>query len=209
MRIPLPLTVPAALLLLAACSESTAPRLGGEYLGRLDSPFSIEGSALVEITHADLLSVSAPGRVLIARGVTGETVRLLILNPPRNPAGGPITFVVRVAEGAAPPVAEVLAVAGPDNRARDFMGGYAVRFTRHEADGGAPPELHPGTGPRGPVSLERLVAPFFPGGPPLEPEERVRVDALGNGNRAFDLGDVRGYLAVYPAEIPPPGPWTR
>lgn len=205
----LPRAACAALLLLGGCNESTAPIPGGEYRGVLESPFSAEGAALIELTHVDLRSVSAPGRILVARGVSERTVRVLILDPPRNQHGGPITFVVRMAEGAAPPAAEVLAVAAPDNRARDFTGGYAVRFTRRSADAALPAELGPGAGEPGPVPLARLVAPLFPGGRPLHPEEQARVDVLGNGNGVFDLGDVRGYLFWYPSQIPVPAPWTR
>ncbi|HST60136.1 MAG TPA: hypothetical protein VLK84_15630, partial [Longimicrobium sp.] len=189
MNIPRPRAVLAALLLLlsAACHQPAEPVLGGEYLGSLDSPFSVEGVALIEITHADLRSISAPGRILVARGVTERTVRLLIINSPQNQIGGPITFVVRMAEGAGPPQGEVLAAAGPDNRPRDFTGGYAVRFTRRDPDAFTPQPGPVRSGPPAQVPFIRLVAPFFPGGRPLEPEEQVHVDRRGNGNEVFDL----------------------
>lgn len=209
MYIPRPFALLAALLLSAACHEPTEPVLGGEYLGSLDSPFSVEGAALVEVTHADLRSISAPGRILVARGVTERTVRLLILNPPGNQIGGPITFVVRMAEGAGPPQGEVLEVAGADNRPRDFTGGYAVRFARRDPDTFTPQPGPVQPGPPAEVSFIRLVAPFFPGGRPLDPEEQVHVDRRGNGNGVFDLGDVRGYLGRFPSEIPQPAEWRR
>lgn len=210
MHIPRPRAVLAALLLAAAgCHEVTEPVLGGEYLGSLDSPFSVEGVALIEVTHADLRSVSAPGRILVARGVTERTVRLLIMNPPRVQTGGPITFVVRMADGAAPPHAEVLAAAGADNRPRDFTGGYGVRFTRLEGEPFTPPATPVQPGPAAQVPFARLVAPFFPGGRPLELEDQQHVDRRGNGNAVFDLGDVRGYLFWHPSEIPAPAVWTR
>ena len=160
--------LPALLVLAAGCHAATEPELGGEYRGSLDSPFSVEGTALIELTHPDLRSISAPGRILVVGGVTERTVRVLLVNPPRNPNGGPITFIVRMSSGAAPPRAEVLAVAGPDNRARDFAGGYAVRFTRLEEEVFVPPVPPPASGPPARVSLARLVAPFFPGGRALE-----------------------------------------
>jgi hypothetical protein len=195
-------------LLLAACHAGTEPDVGGEYLASLDSPFSTEGAALVELTSQDLRAISAPGRVLLVRGVTERTVRVLVMNPPRTFAGGPISFVVRVAEGAVPPVAQVVAVSSPDNSPREFVGGYAVRFNRHQATGAAP-VVPPVAGPTGRVPLVQLVAPFFPGGRALDPEDARHVDQFGNGNGIFDFGDVRGYLNYYPGEIPPPLVWSR
>lgn len=198
-----------ALLLAAGCTAGTEPRMGGEYVGSLDSPFSVEGAALIELTHPDLRSISTPGRSLVVRGVTERTVRVLILNPPRDQNGGPITFVVRMADGAAPPHAEVLAVSGPLNQARDFVGGYAVRFARREGSTYTPPAAPAQSGPAARVPFARLVAPFFPGGMPLEPEEAVHVDQRGNRNTVFDFGDVRGYLYFYPWELPASSTWTR
>lgn len=210
MRIPRSIPVRALLpaLFLAACHASTEPDLGGEYLGSLDSPFSVEGAALIELTSADLREVSAPGRVLIVRGVTERTVRVMVMNPPHSVTGGPIRFNVRMADGAPPPYAEVLAVSGANNLPREFTGGYAVRFTRREADGAAP-VLPPQAGPSAPVPLARLVAPFFPGGRTLDVEEQLHVDVMGNRNTVFDFGDVRGYLSWHPGEIPPPLVWRR
>lgn len=202
---------PAALLLAAAaCGTGTEPELGGEYLGMLDSPFGAEGAALIEITHPDIRSVSAPGRILVAQGVTERTVRLMLLNPPRNQNGGPIAFVVRMASGARPPDGVVMDVASPGNRPREFVGGYTVRFTRLEPDTGAPLVLPaPPAGPPPPVSWARLVASFFPGGLPLDPEEVIRVDRAGNGNQVVDLGDVRGFMYAYPGVTPPATTWSR
>ena len=199
----------AALLLAAAgCTAGTAPEFGGEYIGSLDSPFSVEGAALIEISHPDIRSVSAPGRILVARGVTERTVRLLIVNPPRNQAGGPISFVVRMGGDARPPRAEVLAVAGPLNEDRAFPEAFSVRFTRYDGDHGGG-VVDPGPGGYGRVPFVRLVAPFFPGGAALYRDEQSYVDERGNHNQIFDLGDVRGYLYLFGREIPPAGDWTR
>ncbi|HLM69563.1 MAG TPA: hypothetical protein VK358_18620, partial [Longimicrobium sp.] len=154
--------------------------------------------------------ISAPGRILVARGVTERTVRVLILNPPRNQSGGPISFVVRMAGGAGPPRAEVLAVAGPQNQDRAFPGTFGVRFNRREDDGYALPPIPPSTGlPAAVGPLARLVAPFFPGGAALYPEEIRHVDIRGNGNQVYDIGDVRGYLWFHPQLIPTSSEWTR
>lgn len=194
----------------AACEAGTEPQPGGEYVGSLDSPFSVEGAALIEITHPDIRSVSAPGRILVAQGVTERTVRVLVVNPPRNQAGGPISFIVRMGGGATPPRAEVLAVAGPLNQDRAFTGAFSVRFTRHVDDGYVLPPIAPATGPAAQVGpFSRLVAPFFPGGAALYPEEQQHVDARGNRNLVYDIGDVRGYLYIHPQLIPPPDGWTR
>jgi hypothetical protein len=202
---------PALLLAaVAACEAGTEPALGGEYVASLDSPFSVEGGALIEITHPDVRSISAPGRILVARGVTERTVRVLVLNPPRNTSGGPVSFIVRMAGDAGPPRAEVLQGAGPQNQDRAFPGTYSVRFNRHVDDGYALPPIAPGTGlPPQVGPLARLVAPFFPGGAALYPEEILHVDIRGNGNQIYDIGDVRGYLFFHPQLIPTSSEWTR
>lgn len=204
----------AALLSLAAaasCARTAEPELGGEYLGQLDSPFSVEGAALIELHAPDIRSVSAPGRILVVRGSSERTLRVLLINPPRNQAGGPISFQVRMAKGAVPPRATVIAAAGPLNQARDFVGGYAVRFNRAEPSASLSPSAQRSEQPQtaSPISFARLVAPFFPGGQPLTPPEQRLADRAGNSNQSFDLGDVRGYLVQYPSIIPPEAPWTR
>ena len=202
--------LPALLMAAASCVPSTEPVLGGEYLGSLDSPFNAEGAALLELTAADLREVSSPGRILVARGTTERTVRILVMNPPQNFSGGPITFRVRMADGAVPPAATVLQVSGPINQLRDFVGGYRVNFTRLDPEPSAQRAPLQQTGPVAPIPLARMVAPFFPGGLGLTPPEVIAVDgAAGNGNRVYDLGDLRGYLVQYPREIPPPFVWSR
>lgn len=207
-RSPLRIAAALALLAAAACAEGTEPQLGGEYLGQLDSPFSVEGAAVIELHSPDLRAVSSPGRILVARGMTESTLRILVINPPQNQTGGPISFRVRMAEGAVPPAATVIAVSGGRNERRDFVGGYAVRFTRlPEGAAGAPPV--PRTGVVGPIPFDRLVAPFFPGGLPLHPEDAQLADATGNSNQLYDLGDARGYLRQYPGTIPQESSWFR
>lgn len=197
-----------ALFALAACADGIEPELGGEYLGQLDSPFSVEGAAVIELTSPDLRSVSSPGRILVARGMTERTLRILVINPPQNQTGGPISFRVRMAEGAVPPEATVIAASGGRNELRDFVGGYAVRFTRLPQGAAGAPAV-PRTGPPGPIAFDRLVAPLFPGGLPLPAEDAQLADRTGNSNQTFDLGDVRGYLRSYPGDIPPQSSWTR
>ncbi|HYR11894.1 MAG TPA: M6 family metalloprotease domain-containing protein [Longimicrobium sp.] len=48
------------------------------------------------------------------------------------------------------------------------------------------------------VSQEQVLAPYL-GGAALTVEEQVAVDALGNANGQFDLGDVRRFLRTSPA----------
>lgn len=209
MRIPRIFRASLAVLALAGCDGGTGPELGGEYLASLDSPFSTEGAAVIELTSPDLRSVQAPGRILAARGASERTLRIVVINPQANGGGGPIVFAVRMADGAVPPRAEVLAVAGPDNRVRDFSGGYAVRFTRLEH--ALPPgyTAPPGNHPPPPIPFSRLVEPLLPGGAAPFPEVVAFADRTGNANNAFDVGDVRGYLLFYPSAIPAPAPWTR
>lgn len=204
----------AALPLFAgACLDITQPRLGGEYVGQLDSPFNVEGAALIELTSADLREVSAPGRIMVARGTSERTVRVLLINPPANLNGGPISFRVRMANGAVPPRAEVIAATSPINLPRSFVSGYTVRWNQAAPASSASAALGPvsqqnPTPP--PVPFARAVAPFFPGGLPLTPPEVVRLDgAAGNGNRVYDLGDLRGYLGQFPGEIPAESVWSR
>jgi hypothetical protein len=204
----------AALLpLAAACANGTDAELGGEYVGHLDSPFSVEGGALIELTSADLREVWAPGRIMVARGTSERTVRVLLLNPPRNLNGGPIAFRVRMANGAVPPRATVIAATSPVNLPRDFVGGYTVQFNQPQPalSGSGSLTPLPQTSPATPfISFARAVAPFFPGGLPLTPPEVTRIDgAAGNGNRVYDIGDLRGFLAQYASEIPPETRWTR
>jgi hypothetical protein len=203
----------AALLPLAAsCADGTGTELGGEYVGRLDSPFSVEGGTLIELTSADLREVWAPGRIMVARGTSERTVRVLLLNPPRNLNGGPIAFRVRMANGAVPPRATVLAVSSPLNLPRAFVGGYTVRFDQPQPDPAASAALAPlaQTTPVPFIPFARAVAPYFPGGLPLTPPEVTRIDgSAGNGNRVYDIGDLRGYLAQFASEIPPETRWTR
>lgn len=215
MRIsPLPVRALLTALLLAGagCVEVTEPRLGGEYLGQLDSPFSIEGAAIIELTSADIREIRAPGRIMVARGTSERTVRVLLINPPGNQNGGPIAFRVRMASGAVPPRATVIAASSPINMPR-VVGGYFVRFNQAQPEPSGSAALAPGTQanpPQAPVSFARAVAPFFPGGLPLTPPEVMRLDgAAGNGNRVYDLGDLRGYLAQFPREIPPETVWSR
>lgn len=212
-----PARMALALLLAAGCAGSTQPEIGGEYLAVLDSPFNAEGAALLELTSPDLRAVSAPGRVLVARGTTERTLRILVINRPNSQAGGPVSFRVRMADGAPPPEVAVLAVSGPLNDARDFVGGYAVYFSRLDpsassaslAAGGAGLEREPEPQLTPPIPFARLVAPLFPGGLPLTIPEIQIADRVGNSNNAYDLGDVRGYLGIYTAAIPPERPWTR
>ncbi|HEX6370757.1 MAG TPA: hypothetical protein VF006_17705 [Longimicrobium sp.] len=212
---PVRALLPALLLAAAACVDVTEPQLGGEYVGSLDSPFSVEGAAIVEITSADLREIRSPGRIMVARGTSERTVRILLMNPPRNLNGGPITFRVRMAGGAVPPTAVVIAASGPTNNPRDFVGGYAVRWSQTAPAASAsasagPDPLDQVAPPVAPVSFLRAVAPFFPGGLPLAPPEVTRLDgAAGNMNRVYDLGDLRGYLAQFPGEIPPETVWSR
>lgn len=124
------------LLLLAAalgagsCVEITELPLGGTYRASLDSPFNAEGAALIELIGPGIQGVSAPGAVLMTRTV-GDTVRILIMNNPLNLAtAAPLAFELRMDDGVAVPEARVLQVAAPNNRTRDFVAGYGVRFSR-------------------------------------------------------------------------------
>lgn len=128
---------------------------------------------------------------------------------PRNQNGGPVAFVVRMASGARPPTGVVMAVAAPGNRPREFVRSYTLSFTRLEPDTGPPLVVPAPPAPPPPVSWARLVAPFFPGVLPLEPEEEIRVDRAGNGNQVFDLGDVRGFMYAHPDVTPPATVWSR
>lgn len=201
--------LPVLALLAAGCQDAAGPQLGGEYLGAVDSPYGAEGAVLVELVSPDIREVWAPGRIMIARAVSERTLRILVMNPPRNLQGGPITFRVRMATGAVPPRAEVIQATSPVNYLRDFTGGYAVRFNQVAEEGAVPVTPPTSGGPTPPIAFDRLVAPFFPGGLGLHPQERTLMDQAGNSNRLYDIGDLRGYLMVYPSAIPAPTVWSR
>lgn len=113
-----------------SCVEVTEVPLGGTYRAQLDSPFNTEGGALLELIGPGIQGVSAPGAVLVTRTI-GDTVRILILNNPRILATAPpLAFELHMDEGAVVPESRVLQVVGPNNRIRDFIAGYDVRFSR-------------------------------------------------------------------------------
>jgi hypothetical protein len=208
--------LPALLLFAASCSDATVPQVdvGGEYVGELDTPYLMEGAALIDLIHPDIREVSSPGRIMVARGLSERTLRVMIINNPHIAAiGGPIVFHVRVPSGVEPPRASVVAVASPENDARSFAGGYQVRWRRvtpspsFAVAPGAPPR-HQFDDPA-PIPFARLIAPLWPGGTPLTQPEIIIADGRGNANAIFDLGDVRGYLFQYPDQIPPPTVWSR
>ena len=203
-------TAAAALALLgcAGCVEIAAPTIGGDYRGVLDTPFSTEGAALFELHGPGIRALSAPGRVLIAHATSDTSVRVMVMNDPRSLRGGPVSFVVTVDPGQVPPSATIEAVASPLNEARDFLGAFGMRFTRSTGPapgGGSPP---PPPGEEAPYTFAELAAQFF-GGEPLPAQARGDLDLAGNGNGAYDLGDLRAYLLREPQEIPNTSSWTR
>ena len=113
-----------------SCVEITELPLGGTYRAQVDSPFSSEGGALLELIGPGIQGVSAPGAVLVTRTI-GDTVRILILNNPLDIATAPpLAFELHMEEGVPVPQGRVLQVIAPNNRIRDFIAGYDVRFSR-------------------------------------------------------------------------------
>jgi hypothetical protein len=207
-----PLRATAALLLLAsaACEDLTVPDLGGAYLGQVDSPFTVEGAALLALPLTGLQSITTPNRVMFAQPM-GDSLRVLIINRPDRAFGGPLSFVIQLDDGVPPQGGEVLAVSAPDNEIRDFTGGFILRFSRDRTEGGVVPVVPaPATpvGPVGPYTLEQLVAHFF--GAPVSAEVQAYMDSFGNASGAYDIGDVRQYLVRFPGQIPTDRTtWTR
>lgn len=204
-------TAAAALALLgcAACVEIAAPTLGGDYRAVLDTPFSTEGAALVELHGDAIRAVSAPDRVLAAAATSDTSVRVLVMNNPRSFNGAPISFIVTVDAGQRAPSAGVHSVASPVNGLRDFPGAYGMNFTRasaapsaQRAPGDAAAQEEP------PYTFAELAAPFL-GGAPLAPEVQAELDDAGNVNGVYDIGDLRAYLFAEPEAIPAPSSWTR
>jgi hypothetical protein len=200
----------AVLLLLAsaACEELTEPSLGGAYLGQVDSPFTVEGAVLFELPTSGLQSVTAPNRVLIAQTVSDSTVRLLIINRPDRGFGGPLSFLVEMDQGTPPRAGEILAVSAPNDEVRDFVGGFELRFSR-DLTGELPvtQPIPPVTTPAGPYTLAQLTPHFF--GVPASAPVAGYMDANGNTNGMYDIGDLRRYLMMFPAQIPTTDSWTR
>ncbi|HEU4885050.1 MAG TPA: hypothetical protein VFT45_22510 [Longimicrobium sp.] len=200
----------AALLLLcaAACEDLTEPTLGGAYLGQVDSPFTVEGAVLFELPTTGLQSITAPNRVLIAQTVSDSTVRVLIINRPDRGFGGPLSFVVQMDAGIPPRGGDILAVSAPNDEVRDFTGGFELRFTR-DPTGETPVSqpVPPVTTPVGPYTVAQLTPHFF--GVPASPAIAGYMDANGNTNGMYDIGDLRRYLQMFPAQIPTTDSWTR
>jgi hypothetical protein len=113
-----------------SCVEITELPLGGTYRAQVDSPFSSEGGALLELIGPGIQGVSAPGAVLVTRTI-GDTLRIMILNNPLDiSAAPPLAFELHMDDGMPVPQGRVLQVVAPNNRIRDFIAGYDVRFSR-------------------------------------------------------------------------------
>lgn len=204
-----PLRATAALLLLAtaACEDLTVPELGGAYLGQVDSPFTVEGAVLFALPLTGLQSITTPNRIMFAQPM-GDSVRVLIINRPDRAFGGPLSFVIQMDDGVPPQGGDVLAVSAPDNEIRDFIGGFFLRFSRDRTEGGAGPVIPAPATPVGPYTLEQLVAHFL--GVPVSAQVAAYMDANGNTNGQYDIGDVRQYLVSFPGQIPTNRTsWTR
>lgn len=200
----------AALLLLAAaaCEDLTEPTLGGAYLGQVDSPFTVEGAVLFELPTGGLQSITAPNRVLIAQTVSDSTVRVMIINRPDRAFGGPLSFLVQLDDGTPPRGGDILAVSAPNDEIRDFVSGFELRFSR-DRTGETPVSqpAPPAQGPAGPYTLAQLTPHFF--GVPASSTIVGYMDANGNTNGQYDIGDLRRYLMQFPAQIPSTDSWTR
>lgn len=204
-----------ALPLLGACVEVTEPRLGGDYLGSVQSPNSAEGVALLNLTRAGVQSLSAPGRVLVGRAIGADSVRVLVINDPSKFIGGPISFIARMAEGQRPPGGEVLQAAGPANRHRLTVSDYRVHFTRAQVPQAGLSALRaPAGGPalavdENAISFQRAAGVFLGDAQQaLTAEERQWLDQAGNGNGGYDVGDLRAFLFRHPARVPTTSSWT-
>lgn len=113
-----------------SCVEITELPLGGTYRAQVDSPFNAEGGALLELIGPGIQGVSAPGAVLVTRQI-GDTMRILILNNPLDlSTAPPLAFELHMEEGVTVPASRVLQVVAPNNRIRDFIAGYDVRYSR-------------------------------------------------------------------------------
>lgn len=210
MAIPTLRATTAALLLLcaAACEDLTEPTLGGAYLGQVDSPFTVEGAVLFELPTGGLQSITAPNRVLIAQTVSDGTVRVLIINRPDRGFGGPLSFVVQMDAGTPPRGGDILAVSAPNDEIRDFVGGFELRFSR-DLTGETPvtQPVPPTQSAAGPYTVAQLTPHFF--GVPASPAIAAYMDANGNTNGMYDIGDLRRYLQLFPVQIPTTDSWTR
>lgn len=203
-----------ALPLLAACVETTEPQLGGDYLGSLQSSNSVEGAALFDLTRAGVQRLSAPGRVLVARPLGADSVRVLIINDATRTFGGPVSFVATMAQGLVPPTGTVLQAAAPNNRRRLATGDYRLHFTRAPAASapGVPPAVSGGPSRQvaeETITFDRAAGVFFGDAQQvLTAEERQHMDQQGNGDGVYDLGDLRAWLGRNPSRIPTASSWT-
>jgi hypothetical protein len=115
------------LFLLPACSDSPGgPGGEGEMVVRLVSPSAAEGAALLEVSAAEVLEVSAPAGVTVFAHPLGERLRIGVLRD--DP--GELRFQALVRDVRDPPAIAVIEVAGPDNALRPSVAEYEVRLTR-------------------------------------------------------------------------------
>lgn len=213
MSLPRPWAALLALPLLAACIETTEPQLGGDYLGTLQSSNSVEGAALFDLTRAGVQRLSAPGRVLVARALGADSVRVLIINDATKTFGGPVSLVATMADGQRPPTGRVVQAVTPANRLRTAIGEYRLHFTRAPVSAGLRAARMPAGEPaqaldEAAITFERAASVFFGDAQQLTAEERQELDLRGNGNFMYDLGDLRAFLGRNPSRIPTSSSWT-
>ena len=197
----------AATLAGGACDEPVAPALGGEYRVTLET-HGDEGSALLELVGPGIEAVSAPAGIVLSRSWGDSTRVILMADPAVGLVRAPLSFRMRMASGASVPQARALEVADSRNFPRDFADTYLIQFSRENASlslgarsvaGGPLAALDPAA-----LTLARLAAPFLGGSvaSPLTAEERQQLDALGNSNGRYDLGDLRRALYEFPQLVP-------
>ena len=198
----------AAALVAAACDEPVAPALGGEFRVTLET-HGDEGSALLELVGPGIEAVSAPAGIIVSRSWGDSTRVILIADPSVGLVRAPLSFRLRLASGVSVPQARALEVADSRNFPRDFADTYLIQFSRESASlslgarnglaGGPATALNPAT-----LTLERLAAPLLGGtvASPLTAEELQQLDAIGNSNGRYDLGDLRRALYEFPQLVP-------
>lgn len=198
----------------ASCRTPTAPAPGGEYLGSVDSPYSVEGAGVFDMATAGVEQISSPRRIMVVRAISADTVRVLMINDPTRLIGAPLSFRVRMAAGTPPPGGRMLLAVNGGNDPRYAVDDYVLRFNRVAEPGASPSVAARPGGPAAQItddmlSLDRMLDMFFPNPPqPLTAAEQASLDGAGNVNRVFDLGDVRFFLFRNRGQIPGETVWA-
>lgn len=118
----------------ASCVEPTQVPVGGDYRVTLETRGGGEAGAVIRLVGPGMQEIATTPGAVAAVHTSADTMLIMLLADPRYTAApSPLSFDLRMAEGAAVPRASVLQVISGSNRRRDFASSYTVIFSRGEA----------------------------------------------------------------------------